>query len=275
MNSGLCGCGCGQRTNKSPVNNRALKVRKGEPYAFLTGHSSRVRVLKRLSMEERFWRFVRPPDDPDACWIWGGSLARRYGTIGNLKGRSTLSANRASWEIANGPIPPGMHVLHNCPSGDNSGCVNPRHLWLGTHEENMADMVTKKRYAKGECASNTKLTAHDVIEIRRLRALGWKMKTLQDKFWIDNSQVSRICSGQSWQHITNGEKVMPKGPRHRDAQVPYCPGCFARSVRATGGPIKRFKGMDKAPVECGKCGREWYSENRNVPGINLPLQMQA
>lgn len=81
---------------------------------------------------------------PDKCWPWvGGSLNEGYGCIrlGSSHGRIVL-AHRAAWAIANGPIPDGLFVLHHC---DNPPCCNPAHLFLGTHQDNMDDMVAKGR----------------------------------------------------------------------------------------------------------------------------------
>lgn len=69
------------------------------------------------------------------------------GGYGKLKSDDGLiGAHRASWILANGPIPDGLCVLHRC---DNPPCVNPAHLWVGTHADNAADKVAKGRARGG------------------------------------------------------------------------------------------------------------------------------
>lgn len=99
----------------------------------------------RRSLEERFWEKVQKTD---SCWPWTGFLNHfGYGNIssGGRYGRP-IRAHRVSWELHNGPIPDGLFVLHNCPSGDNPACVNPAHLWLGTKLQNSRDMMAKGRW---------------------------------------------------------------------------------------------------------------------------------
>ena len=92
---------------------------------------------------ERFFQKVTP-GAPDECWEWQGAGSKReerpYGLIRAEGGRGSrnLQAHRASWEIANGPVPDGMWVLHACA---NARCVNPGHLYLGTATENNRDTV--------------------------------------------------------------------------------------------------------------------------------------
>ena len=89
------------------------------------------------------------------CWLWEGThLLNGYGTVGakRLKKRGLIPGNlfsgsrallhRLVWFLWNGPITGGMHVLHRC---DTPACINPEHLRVGTHAENMAEMADRDR----------------------------------------------------------------------------------------------------------------------------------
>ena len=87
----------------------------------------------------RFWSKVTKGPD---CWIWNG--ATDWAGYGHCKvGKKLTGAHRRSWELLVGPVPDGMKVLHKC---DVRNCVNPDHLWIGTHSDNMRDMVSKGRH---------------------------------------------------------------------------------------------------------------------------------
>ncbi len=94
---------------------------------------------ERVTLLERFeskWT----PEPNTGCWLWIGSIdTGGYGSIriGKLK-----IASRVSYELHVGPIPDGMCVCHRC---DVRSCVNPAHLFLGTHKANMDDKSQKGR----------------------------------------------------------------------------------------------------------------------------------
>jgi hypothetical protein len=97
-------------------------------------------MLPHCTPDDRFWAKVLKTDD---CWLWTGALSRRNCGYGRLrfKGRM-VAAHRLSWQLTQGQIPRGLHVLHLC---DEPQCVNPSHLFLGTQSENNRDMAEKGR----------------------------------------------------------------------------------------------------------------------------------
>lgn len=97
--------------------------------------------MKRRPLAERFWEKVRKSD---GCWTWtGGRNALGYGLISYGKPRKPTLAHRVSWVLAHGDMPAAdLEVCHAC---DNPSCVNPAHLFLGTHRDNMRDMFAKGR----------------------------------------------------------------------------------------------------------------------------------
>jgi hypothetical protein len=160
----------------------------------------------RRSLEERFWEKVdrRGPDD---CWEWqAGVYDFGYGKINEGGRGKALRAHRLSYEMANGPIPEGLIVLHKC---DNPPCVNPRHLRLGTHQDNIADMISKGRDNRGpgvkmklgEANTGSKLTEEQVREIRALCREGYTQTVIAARYGISQSGVSNIKNRKYWPHV--------------------------------------------------------------------------
>jgi hypothetical protein len=149
---------------------------------------------------ERF--FDRVEMVPEAgCWIWmgciiGRRLKHQYGLFNS--GRGNVLCHRFSWEIHNAlEVPYGMHVLHRC---DVTCCVNPYHLFLGTHQDNMRDMRAKGRGRgqPGTTNSKNKLSNKDVEFIREERRRGVTCEVLADNFGVVHSTISRISAGRGW-----------------------------------------------------------------------------
>lgn len=105
-------------------------------------------------------------------------------------GGITAYAHRVAWELKNGPIN-DLYVLHRC---DNRKCVNPDHLFLGTFDENMADMVAKKRQAHGTRNGHAKLSDEDILDIKRSTELQANIAT---KYGVTQGHISAIRSGKT------------------------------------------------------------------------------
>ena len=110
-------------------------------------------IGRQRTLEERFWKHVQKTD---SCWLWTGATDEaRYGKIRSASSTHELvGAHRVSWELAYGPIPDDLWVLHNCPGGDNPSCVNPDHLFLGTNSDNMLDAAKKGRMSHSRLKKN-------------------------------------------------------------------------------------------------------------------------
>jgi hypothetical protein len=130
------------------------------------------------------------------CWLWTrGFFADGYGAI--RQGKKIKKAHRVSWELSNKTqIPAGLMVRHQC---DVRACINPEHLCLGTHMENMRDRNLRNRTAKGTRHGRCKLTEEQVLQIR---ASDEKGVVLAKQFNVSTTIISRIKAGQSWKHLT-------------------------------------------------------------------------
>ena len=147
---------------------------------------------------KRFWDKVDKSGD---CWEWiAGKNDNGYGRFHlNKKARS---AHRVAWELTNGPIPDdgsyhGTCVCHRC---DNPGCVNPDHLFLGNHADNLSDMAKKGRQAnlKGQQNGRSVLTEEDV---RRIRQLDVPQRKIARCFGVSSYAIFAIKSRKTWSHI--------------------------------------------------------------------------
>ena len=158
------------------------------------------------SLSERFWSKVEKRGADD-CWVWtGGRQTVGYGRI-NVKGRY-FGAHRVAYELTNGPIPDGVGhhgacVLHSC---DNRLCVNPAHLSVGSHAENMADRDAKNRQRgvsqPGAKNPNARLSAEAAQTIRFLRRSTLLTAPVVAKlFGVTRQTVHRVVTRQAWADV--------------------------------------------------------------------------
>ena len=146
---------------------------------------------------QRFYNKVNK-DGPNGCWEW--AAYRNHDDYGGfwLDGEMKR-AHRTSWMLEHGSIPDGLHVLHHC---DNRKCVNPDHLWLGTHADNMRDMAEKGRAASnpqpGETNGRAKLTEADIPAIRADNRF---LRVIAAEYGVSPKQISRIKRRERWTHI--------------------------------------------------------------------------
>jgi hypothetical protein len=143
-------------------------------------------------------RVVGEPNS--GCWLWAGYCDRSgYGRISvraaDGQRDPSASTHRVSYEHFVGPIPNGLYVLHRC---DVPACVNPAHLFVGTHAENMADMRHKSRAyrGRGEKACGAKLTDAQAAEVCALVAGGMTQQAAADHFGVHQTTVSLIVRGK-------------------------------------------------------------------------------
>ena len=154
-----------------------------------------VDMVNRLKWVEA----VRHPE-LGPCWEWAKSRMKLRGGYGQVRieGR-TLKAHRVAYGLWVGSIPNGHCVLHRC---DNPPCINPDHLFTGTHRDNALDKVAKGRGVNpiryGEDVASSKLKAVDVRKIRVLLAQGDSLNSISRQFNITKQAVSSIKRGRTW-----------------------------------------------------------------------------
>ncbi len=187
----LCECGCGQSTPIVTHTNAAKGYIKGQYCRFAPGHSDR-----RGSPEKRFWQKVDRSGGPSTCWLWTGTISSTG--YGDFHWPGGTKAHRFAYSLTFGPIPDGLLVCHSC---DVTLCVNPAHLFLGTHKDNSRDMTAKGRGPRGERNGIARLTDADVQEIRTIAKIRGSGRKLADEYGVSTSTISTIRSGERWKHI--------------------------------------------------------------------------
>jgi hypothetical protein len=186
-------------------------------------------------LADRFWSKVVGTDDPDACWGWAGATNNHGYGIVNVGGprHDRALAHRLSWVLHVGAIPTGACVLHRC---DRPACTNPRHLFLGTQLDNVADMDAKgrrrnapsfggrngarlrpdrlargeghgshthpERWARGEQNGLARLDADAVRAVRAEYAAGSaSMKAIAARYGVHPDTIRSVVRRETWTHV--------------------------------------------------------------------------
>lgn len=148
-------------------------------------------------------RFISKINITKSCWGWE-SVITIYG-YGHFRYRDKMvRAHRFSYALFVGHIPDEMQILHKC---NNRKCVNPVHLYLGTHQQNMDDRKKAGDNAIGIKNASAKLSNKDVFIIRSLHSdKKYGYKNTAEIFGISSTQVGNIVKGINWSHLLSSEE---------------------------------------------------------------------
>lgn len=155
-----------------------------------------------LDREEFRGRLDSKVQKSEGCWFWVGYLKDKYGVVRQRVGARShgkminLAAHRLAFWLANPEtkLPADLLVLHSC---NNPPCVNPEHLRLGTHEENMRDKIASGVHA-GANNPRARVTEADVVCIRELRAEGKTLKVIAAEYKTHLATIDVIVRGKAW-----------------------------------------------------------------------------
>jgi hypothetical protein len=144
--------------------------------------------------------FISKVQFTNTCWLWQAcGRGNGYGCT-KVNGK-VVDAHRRSYQLFIDDIPQGMLVCHTC---DNRRCVNPDHLFLGTHAANTADAMSKGRHVVpkvrvyGERHGFAKLKNKDIVSIQKLYNSGLDQTTIARQYQVHKTTISRIVKHQSW-----------------------------------------------------------------------------
>lgn len=174
----------------------------------LKGAQLKLRLLERMASsaegQKKFWSRVQKRNDGKKCWEWTLSFHDSgYGLFAFSAGPSrqiNVRAHRISYFLEHGFLPkPPLVVCHTC---DNRKCVNPAHLFSGTRQINVQDMVEKNRQAIGRRIFSAKLAPEKVREIRRLSSEeGMNNCEIAELFGVKNCTIWNVVNGVFWKHV--------------------------------------------------------------------------
>ena len=151
------------------------------------------------NVSDRLWTKVEKRGPTD-CWPFTGGLGSQGRGIISLGGKN-IYASKAAWIVTHGPVNDGVWVLHTC---DNGRCCNPAHLFLGTPQDNSADMDSKGRRVtlRGEQDPKSILTDQKVRQIRQLyKPRQFSQFKLAAMFGVRRTTIQSVLNGSNWAHV--------------------------------------------------------------------------
>jgi len=151
-------------------------------------------------------RFDKYVEKSDGCWQWTGPARKSKWPYGYMRYRGQhVQAHRLSWMFSHASTPPAdLLVCHHC---DNPRCVRPDHLFLGTHADNMHDMLAKDRNGRrsgslpGSKNPQAKLNEMQVVCILGRLQDGERLRTIATDYGVTDSAIRMIKSGRTWGHV--------------------------------------------------------------------------
>lgn len=161
--------------------------------------------MRRVLKEELLDKMMENtyPEPNTGCWLWAGMTnGSGYGImkVASLPQFKTPLTHRISYFLHNGEFNYALHVLHIC---DNPICVNPDHLFLGTHQDNMDDRTRKNRTnriaPKGSKCGASSLNEDQVREIRSIS--GQTQRQIAERYSVNQATIYYILARKTWKHI--------------------------------------------------------------------------
>lgn len=200
------------------------RIRSGEPTKEVNGdeESRVIYYINNGHKDKIIFKFMQNIRIIHGCWEWQGTkLSSGYGRFWYKYGR--IFTHRLSFILFNGVIPDGLFILHSC---DNPCCVNPKHLHVGTKQENIQEAVLRKRALIGdlnpmrkhprfgENSFRSKLKEKEVLKIIYYLNKGISGKELAKEYHVTESAISSIKSGKSWSYLNK-----PPAENYRPEEV--------------------------------------------------------
>jgi len=160
---------------------------------------------RRRRWEMEIYLKENSTENEKGCWEWN-----KYRDVGGYSkimwtdpdGVVLKVGHRVSYSVFHGSFDTALYVCHKC---DNRACINPEHLFLGTHQDNMDDKTAKGRpnggQPPGSAHAMSRLTEEDVLDIRARCSAGETQKALADKYSLLPQYVWKIVHRKRWKHI--------------------------------------------------------------------------